>query len=805
MNHNKSTLMCSSYSTVGAVLMTVDEFHQSIVDGTYRNAIADIRTAYAQGNKIAVRQRGKDVEMYAHDYLKGKLPLFVPQGDVTHRRMLEGFCNPTGLVCVDIDHITPEQLVSVSEKLRQLSWVKEYHVSSRGEGLHAIVNMGVIEVPKASSHDKDFVPYVDKAYHEAYKMEYKRRYQEIALYLKNYLGVDTDASCKDVLRGIYPSHDPEAFLRPDHELTQFLYSTHPTVTTDAEQHGPLEVSPENLNATPAIADGSTTSAVAVEIRLLFMFLSYNIYKPSTRHNWWGRLAQYLHSKGVSRTALPSYRQQMQTILQSRGLIRTDDPLLRSTTEVDEVMEWGYIHSEKIETTKPEEPEEWLAYVNDEEELARLMAIAKPKAMVASLQSQPERVVMATVCGLMPVMMAYATHVTATYCDGKPTRLNGMTCVVAPQGGLKSGVKDMVALWKQPMELADQATHQAEERHKELRNSQKSSESLPPPPKLPMRYIVPTISCSALLKRLKLAEGRHLFSFCEEIDTISKTNSAGSWSQKYDLYRLSFENGEWGQDYNSDQAESGMVKVAYNWTFMGTPQAVRRCFVGNGSVENGLAGRVHFAVIPPEPFAHMPKYKPMTYEQALAINQGVEILRQAKGHVDTPRLCHAIEKWCDGKADEAAKTRDTVVDTFRKRAAIIGFRAGVVFHILEQGEKWIAKNQVLDNAFLVSAVESKPCVDFALLMADHALKYQCMLWGSQLLDDQHVVVTTTMRYQSRSYNLLDELPDKFSFQQLTTLRSNMSAPALRTMISRWKKKGMIEPMDRNMWKKTYRTE
>ena len=114
------------------------------------------------------------------------------------------------------------------------------------------------------------------------------------------------------------------------------------------------------------------------------------------------------------------------------------------------------------------------------------------------------------------------------------------------------------------------------------------------PELIIRKVPITISCSTLLKRLKNAQGHTIYSFGEELDTLLKTNGAGSWSAKYDVYRYSFDRGEWGQDYNSDQAESGEVNVAYNWTILGTYGAFNRCFSGD-NVENGLG---LFAAIAP---------------------------------------------------------------------------------------------------------------------------------------------------------------------------------------------------------------
>lgn len=813
------TLMANFLSTKDAQLLSVDEFHQSIVGGKYRAEVEAIVKAYQDGTKTIVNERGKETEASFCDVLKKRLPYYVVQADVRARRLLANAKDFTGYAPVDIDHLVPEQVEQVMQRVQSLPWVKEAHRSSRGEGVHLIVAMGVI-----NDDDNDN----PKETEEAYKREYKRRYLAISEAVGREVGVPVDGQCKDVLRGFFVSYDPKAFLRPDEEVECFDFSddtlrydndTARAYDNDNSSHRSEANRSETYRS-------DSVSLTTLNPQLIRTYLTYNTYRPSERHSWWIGFAQYLKSKGIPQEAMSLYRSAMQMHLAMHQLIKPDDPLLRSQSEVQTAMDWGFIHSEvspKVRGERLEVRENssnasaaltpnaltpnpvssadiWKGTVNDDEELARLKAIRLPEAFEASLAPQPEKVKFPTLCGIMPMAQTYATDVKVRYCDGKFQRLNGMSCIIAKQGGLKSGVKDIISIWKQPLEESDQAAREAEDAFKELRANRKANEKLPPAPKDPVIGVTATISCSSLLKRFKRARGKHLFSICEEIDTVRKTNGAGSWSAKYDVYRLSFDNGEWGQDYNSDQAESGVVNVAYNWSFMGTPQAMMKCFAQNGSVENGLTGRVWHSVIPPSPYEYMPKYNDVEQNCVDAILRGVDILKAAKGFIDTPRLRRAAEKWCNGKADEAREHNDEVLDTFRKRAAVIGFRAGVVFHILETGEALMKQGSALPEDFMKDAAESTSCVDFALLVADHALKYQCLLYGSQLLSDCQQVNDQAGTYQSRNRNLFEELADEFDFDRLVELRPHTKYNALRTMVYKWKRDGLIEDVKKNLWRK-----
>ena len=788
LNGTEGTLMPTFRTTKEARLLTIDALHRMIVEGRYRKEIEAIVEAHRQGSVRQVRgANGSTQEVQLCDWLKKQLPYYVAQADVRERRLLAHARVFTGYAPVDIDHLTADEVDRVMRVAAQLAWVKEAHRSSRGEGVHLFVAMGVIEVDRGQP-----------GWEKAYSGEYKRRYQALSKAISAACGVQVDGQCNDVLRGFFMSADERAFLRPDDEVVAFDYPD------EDPRRGPAIGAVDPVAPVAATALPTAASLQGAQFKLLSDYLVYHSYRPSERHRWWVDFARYLKYKRIAPESLLLYRQLMQVHLTEQGLIRADDPLLRSENEVQDAMEWGYAHSEA-----PQEPDEgflssenvWNGQASDREELDRLHGIRLPLALRASLAPQPERVKLPTLCGIFPLLGAYASGVTVRYCDGKTQRLNLLSSIVAEQGGLKSGVKDVLAVWKQPLLRSDQEVRQKEDDYKQLKLTKKANEKLPPPPKDVVREVPPTISCSALLKRLKQAKGLHLYSFCEEIDTVRKTNGAGSWSSKYDVYRLAFDNGEWGQDYNSDSAESGVVAVAYNWTFMGTPQAMMKCFAQNGAVENGLTGRVWHAVIPPSRYAHMPKYKPMEPQHKEAILNGVEILRKAEGFIDTPRLRKAMERWCDSRADEAGAAQDEVVDTYRKRAAAIGFRTGVIFHLLEQGERWLnAGKELADASFLREAKESKHCVQFALLVADHVLKYQCLLYGAPLLKEKQNVASKSGGYRSRNKNLFEELGSDFSFDELKARRPQMEVNALRTMLSRWKKEQLIVCVDRNAWRK-----
>ena len=412
----------------------------------------------------------------------------------------------------------------------------------------------------------------------------------------------------------------------------------------------------------------------------------------------------------------------------------------------------------------------------------------PLGLRHSIEGQPIKAVMPILCGIMPLCMTYATHTTYTYSDGGIHNLNTMAVIYGPQGSGKSLVKDEIDIWKKPMQIADKGAREDEAAYKELKKKRKANESLPPEPKAIIRYVPLTVSCSGLLKRLINANGIHIFSFGEELDTLHKTNKAGTWSEKTDCYRLAFDNGEWGQDYVSDSSVSGLVRVYYNFTVLGTPGSVYKCFPAVDS-ENGMCSRLLFAEMTHNPYEHMVKKQKVDMtKKTSGILHAVEVLENSKGHLELPRLAEHMETWCNTCADEARLFDDRVIDTFRKRSAIIGFRCGVIYYLLENAENQNEKPVETDNL-----------LQFATTMADYCLHHQCKLFGEELLKQQNQEKLRGYTPHTKA-NFFDLLSNEFTFEQLQNIRPNAKYMALRAMISRWKNNNMIEEMEKNLWRK-----
>ena len=440
----------------------------------------------------------------------------------------------------------------------------------------------------------------------------------------------------------------------------------------------------------------------------------------------------------------------------------------------------------------------------------------PIGLRETLVGVPEEMQMPVLCSVLPLAAAYADGVEVEYCDGQRQHLGLMSIVHGEQASGKSVCKAAVDVWKRQLDEEDRLARRREEVWKERRKGRKANEKAPEDPHVLIRMIPVTVSCSTLLRRFKNAAGHTLYSFGEELDTLRKTNGAGSWSSKYDIYRLSFDRGEWGQDYNSDQAESGVVSVAYNWTMLGTDGALRRCF-RQDNIENGLSSRVLVCGMPDSSFQRMPKFGRRTAEDEARIQEAATRLRSFSGFIDTPRLRKAIGQWVEQKRVEAAKDIDRVKDVFRKRAAVIGFRCGVVHHLLSiKNERTKARNEAPDgheteaigqpvqNPAPDASVqrESKATLDFALMMAEYCLTEQINAFG-EAMENGFIDARSECQRYGANHSVFDQLPPTFTMDDLRALKRNFCGEsALRNIITRWRHDGWIEKVDARHWRKCH---
>ena len=707
--------------------------------------------------------------------LKRRLPAFCFHAHFKNGRRLNAEAIPSGLSILDIDHIpSPETFYNekVKERTKELGIVL-VHMTPSAEGLRIV-----------------------------FTLPQKMTLAEGQQWLAGKLGLkDFDEACKDYARCSFAVPADYIFFIDKEQL----FATPTPQKTDTKTSDTDVIPTINQQRPQPTEETAATSNEAVDIdpnaELLFdAFVAASGLAPAplnskaTRHN---SLVSLL-SMGICRL-IP--QDQLRAIIACRmpAYARESDcqqlikDFYEKYTNTNRPMSFQLrkIYTESLRnkaataTTSENDIEQFEAKRETEQQAQAActnnILNTLPPVLRKTLEGVPANMHMPVLCSVLPLAAAYADGVQVRYCDGQLHRLNLMSVIVGPQASGKSVCKSKVDLWMKQMLEDDARAREIEDKWKQEKKRRKANEKAPEDPCVLIRSVPITISCSTLLRRFKNSRGHTLFSFGAELDTLRKTNGAGSWSQKYDIYRLAFDNGVWGQDYNSDQAESGVVPVAYNFSILGTYGALKRCFK-NDNVENGLSSRIFIAEMPDGAFAPMQVYGKEAEGLSTDIDAAVTSLRARQGFIETPLLRQAIGEWVEKKRIEAMADGDIVKDTYRKRAAVIGFRCGVVASLLE-GE------------------ENEKVLDFARLTAEYILEKQCNFFGEALLSEYKSAEQEMVR-QSRNGFIFDKLPPEFTFNDLQKEKgANVSRNVINNIIYRWKKSGWIEKKENGKWMKT----
>ena len=387
---------------------------------------------------------------------------------------------------------------------------------------------------------------------------------------------------------------------------------------------------------------------------------------------------------------------------------------------------------------------------------------------------------AMVIASLPVLGTLATRIRFEYLDRQEQSLSFFSCITAPAASGKSFIRKPLDLLLTPINEQDTIEREKEQAYKDKLRASKNSKNQPEDPHACPRNNGVAISIAKLLQLLTYAEGKHLIGIGEEMDTLVKSERAGVWSQKSDIYRLAFDNAEYGQAYMSDASFNAHIKVYYNLLLTGTPNSMKRFFK---DLENGLATRVCFAQLPDTSFTEIPVFAPYTDSEKAEIIRWARQLDAEQGTLVCPQLNTVIADWLERKRQQAIDADNHAMDTLRRRAAVMGFRAGMLCFLLENHKY------------------TKTVGQFAEWVAEYVFRNQMELWGDQM-EQELTGALNALTERGAASSLLALLPRDFTTTDLIRLRArknqSVTPTSVNSLLCRWRKIGRIDKTADGKW-------
>lgn len=407
---------------------------------------------------------------------------------------------------------------------------------------------------------------------------------------------------------------------------------------------------------------------------------------------------------------------------------------------------------------------------------------------------PEDFKLATCLCLLPFLGTLGSKLRAQYRGREVHSPSFIVTLEAPQAQGKSFIKILDEVCLGELKRCDAQQREEEKAWKESKkmyrdmgsklSKKEVAEFMDAKPDVIIRYVAPTMSVTELLRRMELAKGLHIFAMSTEIDTVYKAQKR-DFSNFSDILRKAFDNDEAGQDYASETSWSGIVKLYYNCIYSGTPKAVRRFFP---DVEDGMVSRVLFVTIPDQTFKRGVVFDKFNRKELETVNYHLARLNnvsmfegevQPEHELSMKFLVNHMQKWVDAQQSYAKKMNDVTRDTFCRRSAVIGFRAGMLAYFL-----WQESN---------TPQVRKKVKDFATWIANCALR-QFLLRFKLILD-----MKSTFKFK----DVYESLPDVFTMHQarMAAAKLNMKT-APRDMIYHWKLGGVLESGENKTYRKIH---
>ena len=384
---------------------------------------------------------------------------------------------------------------------------------------------------------------------------------------------------------------------------------------------------------------------------------------------------------------------------------------------------------------------------------------------------------------LPVLGTLGSKLRAEYFDGNMHSPSFQVSLEAPQASGKSFMRNIVNYEMKNLKEQDQLSREKEreyqEKVKELKllnvkiNKSNKDEVLGQKPTPLIRYLPPTMSITEMLIRTQNAKGLHLFAMSEEIDTVHKAFKRG-FSSFSDALRNAFDNAEYGQDYASDTSFSGIVNLYYNVLYSGTPKAMRRFYP---DIEDGLVSRVFFCNLPDQFGKQFVKWREFTAEEKQIVDINLVRLEEISIIGDDVQPEHVMKmnwlgtkmlEWVQAQQAMAVKMNDRTRDTFCRRAAVVGFRAGMLaFYLYGEVTTPTVRRKV--KAFAIWIAN--------LMLKQHLIRFKCVEENKNIFPYK---------------DLYEKLPKQFTLKMLAKEAAAMDVNSQPRQITyKWKLIGKIK--------------
>ena len=395
----------------------------------------------------------------------------------------------------------------------------------------------------------------------------------------------------------------------------------------------------------------------------------------------------------------------------------------------------------------------------------------PKLVELLISKTPEIYQPAVAHAIFPSLATHLWRTRFRYIDNVEHEATLMTCLLAGTGAGKSCVQKPIDFIMEDIRKCDQENLKREKEWKdEMMRKGANKDKRKRPENLIIQEIDADMTNPAFVMRTAEAKEHFLYTSLNEIDQFDALKGIGY--QQFRIMCLAFDPGNlYGQTRVGTQSVTERVTIRFNWNASTTIHKGIRYF--KRVLTDGPVSRINFCTIPERDIGEdIPVYGTYDEEFRNSLKPYIDNLCMASGLVECKEAFHLAEVLKDENAEFSRLSQDRVYENLSFRANVIGYLKACVLYVAN-GYQW------------------EPEIEAFIRWSErYDLYCKMRFFGDAIKKAER---EGDQESKKGPASILAFLPDKFSYQQVESLRlkNDMNAKGTAKMLRNWLHRGYIE--------------
>jgi hypothetical protein len=453
------------------------------------------------------------------------------------------------------------------------------------------------------------------------------------------------------------------------------------------------------------------------------------------------------------------------------------------------------------------------------EAGRGLSIKKlPQGIRDSIDAVGPQLAMPIVTAICPCIGALATGVKLDV-HGTRRGLNLISYIAGDFASGKGSIDPVVEAWMSETAALDKMYQMQEDEWRAKKNAAKNKKEQPEEPKLPVRCLTLNNTVANLAERLANTEGKHAFSFTPEADTVAQ-KWRSSMCDFSVMLRQSYDGTKYEREARSAEAVNVHIDhLLWNVVMCGTPDALYRVV---NNYTDGFQSRIAVARTPDNTFAPLEDNpKVLTTRQSDRIQQIAHLLPLMAGEVVLPKLENKGREWLERIRLETMKNDDRTRARQRFRVCVTAQRMTCCLMLCRVCEQLIQKHGLTGAE---TQLKQQPGLwrEMLLKAQTPTLLEAYDVIADQLLDNALYFFRDRIEnaFASRDYagsqngerskrgrndSIYERLDPQFTYQQamqhsVALKGAGVTHNSVRQMLKNWRKQGLVQLTDDGQYRK-----